>query len=209
KSKGPVLVIVTAALVIGLAGWAVALFVVMPEEKSEVAAAPVAAAPVAALPVAASPVIAAETQETPLATVVSNESETVAEVTVPTAPIVEAPVETVAQQKAVVAQETTTVAPAPEKVDQPRTVAVPPPAAPEVSQPTVKLVLSDEIVYKLKRMEITAIMGDGKNARIMMGGQIHNVGELVDFGLKIRFAGKKGLLLFFTDEHGQVYKKKI
>ncbi|MCB1119949.1 MAG: hypothetical protein KJT03_00250 [Verrucomicrobiae bacterium] len=69
--------------------------------------------------------------------------------------------------------------------------------------------LHDQIVYELKQLDVTAVMGDGNNTRIMSGGQIHRSGELINLDLKIRFQGKKDKILFFTDANGEIYKKNL
>lgn len=69
--------------------------------------------------------------------------------------------------------------------------------------------LRDEIVFTLKYLDVTAVMGDGKEARIMSEGQIHRAGELINLDLRIRFQGKKGSTLYFTDEKGEIYQKSL
>ena len=91
--------------------------------------------------------------------------------------------------------------------------APPVPPAPEPVEPAPKPVTDqstrDEIVYTLKQLEVTAVMGDGSKARIMSGGQIHRAGELIHLDLKIRFQGKKGKTLYFTDAAGEIYEKAL
>ncbi|MDA9764265.1 hypothetical protein N9C83_02770 [Opitutales bacterium] len=121
--------------------------------------------------------------------------------------------------------------PAPTPISNPAPTATPEPAAPVVVEaapaatapavppeaqaveaapkPATAQGVKDEIIYTLKQLEITAVMGDGNKARIMSGGQIHRAGELINLDLKIRFQGKKAKTLFFTDAAGEVYEKAL
>lgn len=87
--------------------------------------------------------------------------------------------------------------------------ATPPSAVAATSKPATDQGLKDEIIYSLKRLEITAVMGDGSKARIMSGGQIHRAGELINLDLKLRFQGKKGKILYFSDPNGEIYEKSL
>ena len=87
--------------------------------------------------------------------------------------------------------------------------ATPPAAVVETPKPVSNQALKDEITYTLKQLEVTAVMGDGSKARIMSGGQIHRAGELINLDLKIRFQGKKGKTLYFSDPNGEIYEKSL
>lgn len=203
KRKGSFLVILAIILVVGGAGWAVAFFIAIPSKSSQsvpVVTPTIAPAELAQVP--ESPVVPVESAPVPVAEDKLTE-------TVVNEPIVE-PLESV-----VPAQETAqiTVAEMPVKeVGTAVTLAEAAPAtqtAPATPPALEALALNNEVVFKLKHLEITAVMGEGKNARIMTGGQVYKAGELINLELKIRFVGKKGPTLFFTDQHDLVYEKAL
>lgn len=200
KRSGSFLFILATLLVVGSAGWAVALFVSIPSKKAD------------------TPVVAQAAAPTALSQAPMNELVTPAPVepieVATEVPIVEAEpvVEPTVSAEAIILGE-----PAP-------LTAWEPPAVAEVVVPETKPVvepisatpsgrdtaaLKDEIAFKLKHLEITAVMGDGKNARIMTGGQVFNTDELINLELKIRFMGKKGSTLYFTDQHNLLYEKAL
>ncbi len=201
KRKGSFLVILAIILVVGGAGWAVAFFIAIPGKASQ-------SAPVVTPTIA--PVELAQLPEYPVVPVESAPV-TVAEdkltETVVKEPVVE-PLESL-----VVAQEPAqiTVAEMPVKeVETAVTEAAPVAQTAPATPPALEvLALNDEIVFRLKHLEITAVMGEGKNARVMTGGEVYKAGELINLELKIRFVGKKGPTLFFTDQHDLVYEKAL
>lgn len=237
QKQSPFLKLAVLALFLGAGVWAVSLLLGSQDEPTaivEVAAAtPTAVTSNVATPnealetapevatVPAEPVVgaaphtpvAAESLQAPAAT----ETQTVED-----AP---APAETSASVVSAPAQ------PAPTPISNPAPAATPEPAAPVVAEttpaatapavppeaeaieaapkPATDQGLRDEIIYTLKQLEITAVMGEGSKARIMSGGQIHRVGELINLDLKIRFQGKKAKTLFFTDAAGEIYEKAL
>ena len=223
-NKGSFLIVLAVVLVISLAGWGVALIVSQSNEDEPVVAAAIiqepAAAPVVVLETLAPAVEASEVEAAPIEVAVE---QAVTEPVV--APVSKSPevvtqvVEPVTTEPEEIAREVSFASevsnPNLTATSEPPIVAsipaVPPAQTPAAeAKPTpINILPSDEIVFFLKQMEITAVMGDGKNARIMMGGQIHQAGELIDLDLRIRLYGKKGTTLYFIDEQGKLYEKKI
>jgi hypothetical protein len=196
KKKGSFLVILAIVLVVGFGGWAIALILIPAKEKEfspVVATAPVA--PVVSQAPAVEAV--AVSVEDPIKDTVTS-----------------APVEVVATPAPIVEVAETVV-------DTPTPLPVPAPVAPTPSMATVSepapqippaedaSMLKDEIIFTLKQLEITAVMGDGEGARIMTGGQVYRTGELINLDLKIRFMAKKGRMLVFSDKHDRVYEKNL
>lgn len=208
KRRGSFLFILAILLVVGGAGWAVALFIAIPLKKDDAPVVAQAAAPTALSQAPMNELVAPAPVELVTPALVET-IEVAPEVSIGEAdPVVEP---TVTEEATVLGD------PAPLS-------ALEPPAVVEVVVPETETVveaipstpseldtstLKDEIVFKLKHLEITAVMGDGKNARIMTGGQVFNTGELINLELKIRFMGKKGSTLYFTDQHDLLYEKAL
>lgn len=203
KRKGSFLVILAIILVVGGAGWAVAFFIAIPSKSADAPVVAQAAAPT-------------ELSQAPTVEVVAP---------TPAAPIEEAPEALVAVAEPViepaVPEATVLVEPAPSTMTEPTSepsvaaeVVVPKTepvaeAAPSAPPELEALALNDEIIFKLKHLVITAVMGDGKNARIMTGGQVYKTNELINLELRLRFMGKKGPTLYFTDQHNVQYEKAL
>lgn len=211
KKKGSFLVILTIILVVGLGGWALALLILPDKDKEPslvVDAAP--AEPVLTQAPPAKAIEVSPTNQVSIAAPVEEpatsepEAPAPAQVFAAPAPIVET-VETVVNTPAPVTAQipaATLVEPAP----SPAAVSE---SAPQTPPEMDASALNDEIVFTLKQVEITAVMGDGMSSRIMMGGQVFKSGELINLDLKIRFMGKKGNLLLFSDAFNRVYEKNL
>jgi len=208
KSNGSLMKMTVTGLLIGISAWGIALLLFSGGSEEDVSATMTSVADLEVAPLV-------DSIPVPEAQPIAEEAPTAVQ---PVAPVATQPVAPVVAEAASLAQPTTAapvaevVAPAvvsipPEAVSSPAAEA--PTAVAVAPQPVAKLGLKDEIVFALKLLEITAIMGDGNKARIQSDGQIHKAGELVNLDLKIRFQGKKGRILLFTDSFGEIYEKKI
>lgn len=115
------------------------------------------------------------------------------------------------------------VAPPPQPVQQPVSQPEPAPAVassvpqrspsldlsiqykPQVEEPQPK----PEIVKAVYQLSIAAVMGRGGSTRIMVDGRVFRSGEIVDYDLMYKFVGKKGDLLYFIDQDGVTYEKRL
>ena len=218
EKKSPVVKLLGLVLILGAGVWAVSLFLGSsnePQAVVEVASAqtaePEGVPEAESVPVTQSVAEQAEVNPAPESVAVEpaaqSAEEASAAVTVPEnpEPVAQAPV-----QSSTVASESEPAALA--VAETPAETAPPvPPAETEApaAKPTTSQELRDEIIYTLKNLVVTAVMGDGSKARIMSGGQIHRAGELIHLDLKIRFQGKKGKTLYFTDAAGEIYEKSL
>ena len=222
QKQNPFFKLAVLALFLGASVWAVSFFLGSSDEPTAVvevaAATPAALEAAPEVEVVASAPVAAPAVETPVANEESLQAPAVVET--PPAEVVSAPVETAAPVaeslpepvEAPVSLQAPVEEPAPEapaQVAVAETAPAVPPAAVEAPKPSTDQALRDEIIYTLKQLEITAVMGDGSKARIMSGGQIHKAGELINLDLKIRFQGKKGKTLYFTDAADEIYEKAL
>ena len=206
KKKGSFLVILTIILVVGLGGWAVTLIILPSKDKELSLVADTAA--VGPVLTQAPQVITVEVSPADQVSVADPVEEPATPVAIDPVQVVAAPApiaETVVNTPAPVPAQIPAVTPV-EPAPSPATV---PESAPQTPPEIDASALNDEIVFTLKQLEITAVMGDGKSSRIMMGGQVFKSGELINLDLKIRFVGKKGKLLLFSDALNRVYEKNL
>lgn len=213
NQKSSFLKILTVVLILGIGGWAVALFIVLPTKNEESAPAAISSVPPSSEPLQPEvniPVVEAVVEMDKIQTEVAVKTPANPETTEPEETVVP-PVSSVEEPATSLALEAQPVASPSEGAPAPPVAVKKPTPEPlaQVAEPVAQLSLNDEIIFTLKQLDITAVMGEGKNARIMMDGQIHKAGELINLDLKIRFYGKKGSLLFFTDEKGQLYEKDL
>ncbi len=229
QKQSPLLKIAFLVLFFGASVWAVSLFLGSSDEPAAVveaaAATPTAAVEAApeieSLPAATSVTVAPETPvvteepevsttpETNPAVVASGQAETSASVVSTSVPPAAASLSSPAPASVVTPEPT---APAVAESSPAQTAPTVPPATEPIEaapKPSTSQEVKDEIIYTLKQLEITAVMGEGNKARIMSGGQIHRAGELIHLDLKIRFQGKKGKTLYFTDPAGEIYEKAL
>ena len=229
QKQSPLFKIAFLVLFLGASVWAVSLFLGSSDEPTAVVEV-AAATPTAALEAAPeveslpaepivtvapeTPIVAedpevATTPETNPAVVAPGQAETSAPVVSTSAPPAEASISS--PTPAPVATPEPTAPAVAESTPTPTAPAVPPAAEPmeAAPKPSTPQEVKDEIIYTLKQLEITAVMGEGSKARIISGGQIHRAGELIHLDLKIRFQGKKGKTLYFTDAAGEIYEKAL
>jgi len=218
----PLMWIVIGVVLVGLLGWGILATVLFFNKQP-------------AVPEANPSVAVTETQEpsienvaeVPVEEVVQSADEgasTVAQAEVATPasqPTVQPAPQTQTQEASTPAAQTTT--PVVASQSQPRETPAPTQttaASPQATTPSLDLSVQytpqnqdpdpkPEIVKAVFQLKIAAVMGRGGSTRIMVDGRVFRSGEIVDYDLMYKFIGKKGSLLFFMDEDGVTYEKRI
>lgn len=187
EQSGPFRMILIIVLAIGFAGWGVALiFIFMKKDASQ----EVAAVNTAEV------VQATELEQYKEVPVVAETAKPVVEESIPAQPVVSQPA--VKTELPVVVEQV----PEPAKVETiaPTIQFNEPEEEPELNTDNIKIILM---------LDISAVMGDGKKCRIIVGGRVVRVGQLIDYEKDIRFMGKKDSILYFKDSTGQTYEKDL